>query len=65
MGFLFIAVFLLYFCGLLWQADNKSARNRAQREAIESDCSDETKPYERVMAIIGACALIAIILGSI
>jgi len=65
MGFLFIVLFLLYFCGLLWQADNKSARNKAEREAMASDCSDETQPFERVIAIIGACALIAIILGSI
>ena len=37
---------------------------KAEQE-IEAACSEETQTYERVIAVIGALALIAIIVGGV
>ena len=49
---------------LLWFADGHKRRVKQNTEA-ERKMNEGTQPFERVIAVIGACALIAIILGSI
>ena len=61
-GVAFVWIWALIW--LLWFADGHKRRVKQNTEA-ERKMHEGTQPYERVIAIIGACALIAIILGSI